>query len=231
MSCQSVRKFISAYLDGTLAGDERATVTRHLAHCRDCEALWQESRHVRFTLHDLAALPVPPVLAGRLRVLASREQMRRIARVSLGTRILRWVDYARLWADNLMRPLALPFAGGVLSALVLFSMLVPTLAFRFNFHNDVPTALYTQASLEASFPETAPFTFNYDSETTVEVTVNERGEIADYSLVGGQVDGKLDAAIANILFFSSFKPATLFGRPTYGKLWLTFRRSHISVRG
>ena len=45
------------------------------------------------------------------------------------------------------------------------------------------------------------------------------------------MNSKLDTNIANILFFSSFKPATLFGRPTSGKLVLSFRRSHIFVRG
>jgi hypothetical protein len=187
-------------------------------------------RHLRFILHDLEALPVPPLLAGRLRVLASHERISRLARVGLSDRVRRWVDRTKLWADNLMRPLALPFAGGVLSALVLFSMLVPTLAFQLNLRNDVPTALYTQASL-SSLSEMAPYTYNDDNETMVEVTVNERGEVADYSLPRGQVDRKLDTAIANILFFSSFKPATLFGRPTYGKVWLSFRRSHIVVRG
>ena len=226
MSCQSVRKLISAYLDGGLAGEKREGLTQHLAHCRECESRWQEMRHLRFMLHDLAAVPAPALVAERLRVLASHERMRRLARVSLSARVRHWVDYTRLWADNLMRPLALPFAGGVLSALVLFSMLVPTLAFRFNFHNDVPTALYTQASLTEM-----PFTFNYDTDTVVEVTVNERGEVADYALPDGQTDRKLDTAIANILFFSSFKPATLFGQPIYSKVWLSFRRSHIVVRG
>ncbi len=227
MSCQSLQKFISSYLDGTLAGEERENITRHLAHCRECGARWEETRHVRFMLHDLAAAPVPLALASRLRALAVHERMRRLTWVSFGARVRNWVDYARLWADNLMRPLALPFAGGVLSALVLFSMLVPTLAFQFNFRNDVPTALYTQASLS----EMAPFTFNYDTETMVEVTVNDRGEVANYSLPNGEVDRKLDSTIANILILSSFKPATLFGRPTYGKVWLSFRRSHIVVKG
>lgn len=230
MSCQSVQKSISAYLDGKLAGVDRESVARHLASCRECESQWQETRDLRFMLHDLAAVPMPFKLAGRLRVLASHERIERLSRVSLPDRLGKLADRARLCVDNLMRPLALPFAGGVLSALVLFSMLVPTLAFQFNLRNDVPTALYTQASL-SSLSEMAPYTYNDDNETMVEVTVNERGEVADYSLPSGQVDRKLDTAIANILFLSSFKPATLFGQPTYGKVWLSFRRSHIVVRG
>jgi hypothetical protein len=35
----------------------------------------------------------------------------------------------------------------------------------------------------------------------------------------------------NLVLFSRFAPATVFGRPTWGKVLVSFRRSQISVRG
>ena len=128
--------------------------------------------------------------------------------------------------DNLMKPLALPFAGGLASALFLFGVLVPTLGFHHNFRNDVPIALYTDASLE----ETAPFGIN-DAETIVELTIDQRGRITGYSIPHGQDSPQLEANIANMMFFSTFTPATWFGQPTSGKVLISFRRSHIIVRG
>ena len=58
--------------------------------------------------------------------------------MSLSARAHRWAGRVQLVFENLMRPMALPFAGGVLSALVMFAMLVPSLAFPHNFRNDVP---------------------------------------------------------------------------------------------
>src|SRR5207302_196840 len=81
--------------------------------------------------------PMPAHLAANLRVLASHERARRVSRASLSTRTQFVYDRIRLWFDNLMRPMALPLGGGLLSAVVLFSVLVPTLTAQ---HDDTDTA-------------------------------------------------------------------------------------------
>src|SRR6185312_6650768 len=73
---------------------------------------------------------VPADLTAKLRVLASHERTRRLSRVSLIARIEYWSDRARLFFDNLMRPVAVPFAGGVISAITIFSVLLPCLTFQ-----------------------------------------------------------------------------------------------------
>ena len=85
--------------------------------------------------------PVPQRLQTQLLVLASRERARWNSTRTLPLALRTWARDARLTIDNLMRPLALPFAGGLLSALVLFSMLVPTFGFRPSVRNDVPHRL------------------------------------------------------------------------------------------
>ena len=60
---------------------------------------------------------MPDALAERLRVLASHERERLLLRVNLAVRLRNWKERVQLSFDNMMRPLALPFAGGLLSAL------------------------------------------------------------------------------------------------------------------
>ena len=226
MSCEKVQKLISPFLDQKLAWEIRDDVSKHLADCRECATRSEQFLHWRRMLQHLPVAPPPASLRASLRVMASHERSRRLSRLNVRAWLQAWVDQTSLWVDNLMRPLALPFAGGVLSALVLFSMLMPTLGFRRSLHNDVPTVLYTQATMELM----APFGMNED-ETLVELTIDERGQISDYSFPEGKRDQLLESNIANLVLFSQFAPATWFGQPTSGKILVSFRRSRIVVRG
>lgn len=226
MSCQTVQKFISAYMDRKLAGEERDIVARHLAGCRECASHSEQLLHLRSVLRSLPVPAPPKSLTSRLRVVASHERARRVSRVTWKS----WFDGLSsrigLTIDNMMRPLALPFAGGLLSALCLFGVLMPTLLFQYKLSDDVPTAFYTEASLS----RISPAGFMSD-ETIIELTINERGQVTDYSVPFGKLDQSLQIQLANLVMFSQGAPATLFGQPTSGKVLVSFRRSHIVVRG
>lgn len=226
MSCQTVQKSLSALLDERLADEERNSVSQHLARCRDCAARWQDLLHVKKLLRDLPPVAVPEQLASELQVVASHQRAHHLATITLRSSVRHWLDGAKLFSDNLMRPLALPFAGGLLSALVLFTMLVPRLNFQRLTGEDVPTVFYTEASVE----EMPPFGFSYD-ETVVELTIDERGRITDYSVPHGKLTRDMLNNIGNMMLFSRFTPATWFGQPTSGKVLVSFRRSHIVVKG
>jgi hypothetical protein len=225
MSCQTVRNSISEFLDRRLAGDERIRVAQHLACCRECAAHLEELSELREALRNQPLAPVPQRLQIQLLVLASRERARwnstRTLPLALGT----WVRNVKFTIDNLMRPLALPFAGGVLSAMVLFSMLVPTFGFRPSVRNDVPIGWYTAATLV----EVAPFINN--DETVVELYIDDKGQAMDYSVQRGAVSPELQADLTKMMFSSRFTPATWFGQPTNGKVLVSFRRVHYVVRG
>ena len=229
MSCEKVQKSISAFIDRSLGEDERETVREHLEICRGCHRQAEQFSRLRSAVRSMPMATPPPMLTSRLRVMASHERARRLAHISAAAMWNYWKDRVKLSADNLMRPVALPIAGGLLSALFLFAMLVPTLGqdlFHRNFRNDVPIALYTQPSLE----EISPFGINSD-DTVVELTIDEKGQIRNYSIPEGKDNRQLEANLANMVLFSTFTPATWFGQPTSGKILLSFRRGYIVVRG
>jgi len=226
MSCRTVRDSLSEFLDQRLDGWERTRVAQHLEQCRECAVYLDDLSQTRGGLLNMPGVPVPPRLQTQLQVLASRERSRRLETRTPALTMRSWARRVKLFADNLMRPLALPFAGGVVSALCLFSMLVPTLGFRQIIRNDVPSRLYTAATLV----EVAPFGISSD-ETVVELSVDAKGQATDYSVQQGRMSPEMQADLTKMMVYSRFIPATLFGQPTNGKLLVSFRRMHYVVRG
>jgi hypothetical protein len=231
MTCQSVQYSLSAHLDGYLPEEKKQRLLLHLACCEDCAQVSEQLLQLRRVLRQLPAFAPPEELAISLSVLASKERVRRLAQKTPAARLANWGQRARFWVDNMMRPMALPFAGGFISAVVLFSMLMPNiLLHRTTEANDVPTGLSTEVTIKSL----APFGFNNDDDVVVEVMVDGQGRMVDYSIAAhGQSPGKdpkLSRSIGNNLLFTEFTPATSFGQPTNSKILVGFSRRQINVK-
>ena len=166
----------------------------------------------------LLSLPgrVPPAgLTTSLRVIASRERQRRLQRYDWRRALVTWYERTCLAMNDVMRPLALPFAGGVVSAIVLFSAwLVPTYPLRASGGSDVPTMLTTQATVKGAVPASAS-----SGDMAVDITVDGEGRMVDYDIVGDDVafqDAAVRRRLESFLYFNEFVPATAFGRPVAG---------------
>ena len=227
MSCENVQDLISPLLDRQLAGDERDIALAHLEVCRTCRAHLETVQNQRSQLRAMDSARVPGGLSARLRVTASYERERRLIRANLSVRLKSWYAGVRLYVDNLMRPLALPFAGGVTSAIACFSVLIPLLSFPHNvrdatFFTAPNGTLVVQGVTGMYLPNTAvdlpriePVDAdNPDNANVVELTIDERGKVSDWSVVRG----KLTPDIENIIMFSKFSPAMYLGLPTWGKV-------------
>ena len=185
---------------------------------------------IRGTLRALPVHSPPRELATRLRILASRERLRNSRRNNLSATLAFWLDHTRLWMNNLMRPLAIPAAGGLFAAVILFSMMAPALTVNRRPASDVPSALATEATLQSSLPVGLG-----DEEIVIDVVMDERGDVVDYSIPKGQLWFSNPAIRKNVestLVFTRFTPATIFGQPLAGKTRIRFvRRSHLDVKG
>ena len=190
------------------------------------------------SLHNLPANTPPAGLRTYLRVIASREQQRRVTHRNLGSILQLWWDRARFSCEDLVRTMALPFAGGVCSTLVLFSMFVVPAYPLLHQHLtqgaaagdfDVPTALSTQGSAKSVSPFSAG-----DSDIVVDVAVDEQGRMIDYAIVAGAsalANRDVRRRLENALVFSNFNPGTTFGQPMVSKVRLWFHSSRIEVKG
>jgi hypothetical protein len=234
ISCGTAAEHVSAFLDGILPVAEQRQMDTHLDGCENCSLRLVQMRQLRSTLRRMPVRVAPSSLSTRLRVAASREAVRQKARASFPAMWADWHTTFRLWSQNLMRPLAIPTAGGFLSAVVLFcllplGMISPSLALSVATITDVPTALYTDATVKS----TSPIGFN-DEDIVVELVIDDQGRILSYSIPDCPHMLKspgLRRNIENSLLFTQFQPATTFGQPMSGKLRLSYRNSSIIVKG
>ncbi len=229
--CQHFELMWEDLADGRLDAPLRRSLLAHQAVCRTCSEFAHRSHHQRRALRGLSPKIVPVQVAVGLRVLASKERARRSARVGWAARLGAWRGQARLWLNNLWRPLAIPAAGGFASACILFAALMPTFALQGGAAADVPTAWYQSAEVNALSP------FGVDADdVTLLVRIDTSGRVIDYNVPADESghwrnDPDLRRAVENSLLFMSFKPASFFGQPASDTIRVTLRRSRIEVKG
>jgi hypothetical protein len=230
MECLKVRRKASAYADNALSQEERREMRQHMQDCQVCARESERYQRIREALRSLPRRVPPSDLTVRLRVAASQARTRTADGASPWTRAR---DRFQLALANLMRPLALPLAGGLCAALVLFSALVPTFTATFAINKtdalvDVPTMLTTEPSLKYM----APIAFA-EADAVVDLNIDDQGRIVNYSIVSapGQTE-QLRRRIENNLLFTEFWPATAFGKPISGTVRISFHNSsHVEVKG
>jgi hypothetical protein len=230
MECLTVRSKASAYADNALSQEERLEMRQHMQDCQICARESERYQRIREALRSLPRRIPPSDLTVRLRVAASQARTLTANGASDWTRLR---DRFQLAVSNLMRPLALPLAGGLCAALVLFSALVPTFTSTFAISKtdsllDVPTMLSTEPSLKYM----APIAFG-EADAIVDLNIDDQGRIVNYSIVSapGQTE-QLRHRIENSLLFTEFWPATAFGKPISGTVRISFHNSsHVEVKG
>ena len=140
--------------------------------------------------------------------------------MSLSARMDYWASRARLSFDNLMRPLALPFAGGALMALVTFSVLVPSLSFPHNFGDQswfkpaIPESDYVPGVVHGAVVVRSDIEVP-EGVNAVELTIDEQGKVRDYSVARGYLSPDLQSII---MLPPPFQPATVLGLPIPSKV-------------
>lgn len=230
MTCRDVGRHLPGYLDGAMSAQRHAVVHAHLTSCAACRSDLEAYSRLAHALADSAPVAPPANLATRIRVQASRVQSQPASR-RVWTRI-------SVFFDNILRPLAVPATGGLLTAAFAFAFLVQSLVVGIpmgNIPNDLPTDLVQPARLESLAPFPAPGLLTSSASSTagiltVEATLNANGQVADYTILSGPTDAAVRHAIDQILIFSRFQPELTFGRPTAGgRVVLSF--GEIRVRG
>ena len=230
MSCENVQERISLLLDCNLPAAEREYVLAHLDACGKCGERFESMQSMRASLRDMAQPRVPATLATQLRVLASHERARRLSRKNLSTRVAHSMTATRLAFDNMMRPFAVPVTGGLMSSLVMFSLLVPSLSFPHN-HSYEPPLAVAETDVQWGDPDgkivgaTADHArllpgsaVIYGNEVSLTLLIDERGRVQDYYLSGGE----LTEEMKSLILLSQFTPATVSGQPTWGLKQVVF---------
>ncbi len=228
VSCGFVLDQMAAYIDGALEPTESLAVRRHVEACTVCSARIEEQRRVALAVRSLGRKTAPPGVTTVLQVIASQERTRQ-KRFRNAKAFVNWMaGEASLRLNNLMRPFAIPVAGGVAMATLVFSMIVSSYPLGGSTLDDVPTQIYT----EAVFKGIVPFDFARH-DVIVDLIIDSQGRVLDYRIAGGSMatDPSVRRSVENILLFTEFKPATSFGQRIAGRVRISFQTGRIEVRG
>ncbi|HVW85527.1 MAG TPA: zf-HC2 domain-containing protein [Bryobacteraceae bacterium] len=225
LNCKTVRRSLWDYVGGALDASERREIGWHLEACRECELHQAEVRSLRSGLRHLPVRHVPPMVNTRLRVLASRERSRQLARQDFASWMAEQKSRAKLFFDNLLKPFAVPAAGGVLASFLCFGVIVDNLHVIQDLRNDLPVGISTDVAID----ELTPFSFR-GQDLMVQLTVDSTGHVTDFELpqTANPTPAELQE-IGNLVLYSTFTPAFRFGRPVASKRY--FYIGHISVKG
>jgi Putative zinc-finger len=230
MNCGEAQRHLPGYIDGAIRSLDRARVSEHLDWCADCRQGLESFRRLSVCLAHVQPVAAPADLATRIRVEASH------TRSFKGNLQYCW-QRAKLVFENILEPLAVPATGGILTALVVFILLVQNILVGVPMGfvpGDLPLNLVQQAQVESLAPFAVPGLISSDHDpaaaVTVEATLNAQGDVVSYRIVSGHGDAAARNQIEQVLLFSRFSPRLDFGRPTDGgRVMIGF--SEVRVRG
>jgi hypothetical protein len=224
MRCAQARELLSSYVDRELPPKQARAAWEHLAGCADCSARLALLQQTRRLVSALGPKKAPANLELQLRVAISREVAGRRQRMFQGM-LTRW--------QNALEAFLWPATAGVLSAVIIFSLLMGFFALPARLeasqNTDIPSMLYTPPELRFSPVNVGMDAINADS-LVVEAYIDANGRVQDYRIISAPPDSEsLMPQLKNVLIFTQFRPATSFGRPTISRAVLSF--SKISVKG
>jgi len=224
LSCQSVRAALWDHAGGRLEENESGKISRHLLGCRQCDRHRVEVNSLAVGLKHLPVRRPPSIVSMRLRVAASRDRARRLVRLDMAAR---WKDFrqrAKLTFDNLLKPLAVPAAGGILASFLCFGVIVNDLHLDPTFSDDMPVGLYHAVTID----ELSPFCFE-GRDVLVQLSIDRDGNVTDFTVPQEKPSADELREIGNLVLYSSFRPARAFGQPVSSKIFLLIQ--HSTIRG
>ena len=221
MKCSEAKPLFSTYMDHSMTGKQMHEVALHLEACQTCRDEFTLLSNIQRLVAGLGRKPAPPDLALKLRVMMSQELAERRRRPFEGL-IMRF--------ENAFNAFMVPATAGMVTAVIIFGLLIGVLyPVQMSGANDVPTLLYTPPELAS-----APFGLEMNSLSTdsllVEAYVDANGRVEDYRILAAPEDAKqIIPELNKMLIFTTFRPATAFGRPTSGRAVLSFAK--VNVKG
>ncbi len=202
----------------------RHGIAAHLNDCQECSLHVREVRSLRSGLRHLPQVQVPSILTTRLLIAASRDRSRRLARRDFSAWLRFRKSRARLFFDNLLKPFAVPAAGGILTSFLCFGMLIDTLHVTPHWDDEIPLGMFTEVKID----ELSPFSCG-SRDVMVQLTVDAQGNVTDYAVPSATASAEEKQEIGNLVLYSTFTPATRFGQAVSSKRLLFI--SHMSVKG
>jgi Putative zinc-finger len=223
--CADLREQFSDYLDGAVTGAAMQEIAAHLEVCSGCAAEFAQWRSAQSLISSIGPAKAPADLGLRLRVALSQESANTTQAKFARSRV-RWQNtFAPLfWQVTAGFASTVALLGGVAVLVGMFASPEPAQA------RDEPIGgMASSPHYLYRLPVLAEGVADANNPIVVQAFVNEQGLVYDYKIVSGNTDSKTRSQVEDLLLFSVFAPAQVFGQPVRGTVLLSF--AGVSVPG
>jgi hypothetical protein len=222
--CGDLREQFSAYLDGAVTGAVMHKIATHLEVCSGCSDEFAEWRNAQALLSSIGPAKAPDNLSLRLRVALS-QQRANTTEEKIARGKVRWQNsfLPLVWQISAGFASTVALLGGVALLVGMFASPEPLLA------RDEPLGKVSNPRFLYNPFETAEGVADTNNPVVVQAFVNGEGRVYDYKIISGSADTKTRSQLEDMLLFSVFAPAQVFGQPVRGTVLLSF--AGVSVRG
>jgi hypothetical protein len=237
LNCEKVQVFLPGYFDGALPADggrfTRASIHAHIQGCGPCQLELSRYQKLQQLLGKTERVAAPSELSVGIRLALAR-----VREASKPTHWLRRMyDRADMMRQNILAPLALPAAGGLVSAIMIFTMVLPSYATGplrnlMGVMDEMPAMSFQPARIDtlAGFSVSGLDDSGSRAGVVVEATVGVDGDVVDYRILAGPDNASVRRSLDQILLMSRFHPEVSFGRRIAGgRVIMSF--SSVDVKG
>lgn len=218
MECKQVSKWLNEYVDDSLSWNETEGIERHLSSCSGCSQEFRGLKSLQQALRSLSCREAPEGLDLQMKILASKQKQSGA-----------WIPAGLInRLKDSLEPFAIPAVSGVVLTCLFF---IPLLSFFFTGANlnasdtDIPSGLFTEPRPQLLYPSQFVQWENFrkvEEPITLEAEVRQDGTVRNYTVLKGPNDPATLRSLDQFLYFEvRIDPATLFGRPTPGKVRLS----------
>ncbi len=231
MNCSQAKRHLPGYLDGAISSSVHMRLRSHLSECRECHGELENYRRLAVCLASVTPAAAPHDLEVRIRMQAARVRSP-------------WDSVRTMWSramltfENILRPVAVPVTGGLLTALVAFVMIGHNILVGVPMGGIVPNDLSLNLVQPARLESLAAFQVpgvvdgprSESGILTLEATLNAQGQVVSYKILAGPDDAAVHHQLDQVMMFSRFSPQMSFGTPTAGgRVLISF--SEVRVHG
>jgi hypothetical protein len=216
MDCKKTLKLLNEYIDDSLPWQESEKIDLHLRVCSPCSQELHQLKSLQQIIRSLNRIEPPCDLDLRMKILASK-QAKPFEPFKIFTRLKDYVG-----------PMAIPAVSGVVLTCLFF---VPLLSIFFAGVNlnasgkDIPSGFFTEPRPQLLYVTQFVQLENFRTikePITLEAEVAQDGKVVDYNILKGPNDPATVKILNQFLLFEvKIDPATLFGRPTQGRVVLS----------
>jgi hypothetical protein len=209
---------MSPFIDSMVTPEEAERMEFHVSNCEPCQRQLQSFISMRSLMARIDKPELPEDLVLEARVKLSRERNKNVL-VRLENRL-----------GIILKPIALPAIFGVSVTMLLFGVLLGSLATNqtvlaqggiaeqpvFGLYKPVRTTEPTMIRFAVNDKAT------WTEPLMIETHVGDDGKVIDYRIISGPENPETNRWVREMLSLAAFTPATAFGRPVESKIILSF---------